>query len=131
MQLFKKETHIDFMGKRKLAMMLSIVLLLIAIGSIVTRGLSFGIDFTGGTLVEVGYSQPVELAKVREVLGEAGFGDATVQHFGTSLDVLVRLAPQEELKNAELSDRAFSALKSAEAGEATLRRVEFVGPAGG
>lgn len=128
MQIFKRKSEIDFMGKRKLAAILSTLLVLIAIGSVLVRGLNFGIDFTGGTLVEVGYQQAVELAKVRKVLDEGGFGDALVQHFGTSKDVLVRLAPQAELASAELSDRAFAALKQAEAGEATLRRVEFVGP---
>ncbi|MCW8906542.1 MAG: protein translocase subunit SecF [Sedimenticola sp.] len=128
MQKAISDLNINFMGKRKLAMVVSIILLLISLGSVLTRGLSLGIDFTGGTLVEVGYTEAVELAKVRQVLAAEGFGDATVQHFGTSRDVLVRLAPKSELQGAELSDRAFSALKSAEGGEATLRRVEFVGP---
>ncbi|MCW8847653.1 MAG: protein translocase subunit SecF [Sedimenticola sp.] len=128
MQIFKKNTHIDFMGKRKLAMYFSILLMLISLGAIVLRGLSLGIDFTGGTLIEVGYQEAAELSKVREVLQSGGFGDATVQHFGTSKDVLVRLSPQAELQGAQLSDRAFAALKQADAGEATLRRVEFVGP---
>ena len=128
MQKVITDININFMSKRKLAMVFSIVLLLISIGSVLTWGLSLGIDFTGGTLVEVGYAEPVELAKVREVLGAGGFEDAMVQHFGTSRDVLIRLAPQSELKSAELSDRAFTALKNAEGGEATLRRVEFVGP---
>ncbi|MCW8945084.1 MAG: protein translocase subunit SecF [Sedimenticola sp.] len=128
MQIFKKNTHIDFMGKRKLAMYISIALIVVALGSILVRGLNLGIDFTGGTLVEVGYQEAVELAKVREVLQSGGFVDATVQHFGTSKDVLVRLAQQSDLQGAELSDRAFMALKQADAGETTLRRVEFVGP---
>lgn len=128
MQIFKRKSEIDFMGKRKLAAIFSILLVLTAIGSVLVRGLSLGIDFTGGTLVEVGYQEAVELGKVREVLGEGGFGDAVVQHFGTSRDVLVRLPPQAELESAELSDRAFAALKQAGAGETTLRRVEFVGP---
>ena len=128
MQIFKTNTKINFMSKRKLAMTLSITMILIALGAVLVRGLSLGIDFTGGTLVEVGYAQDVELANVRKVLETGGFGDATVQHFGTSKDVLVRLSPQADVESAELSDRAFSALKQAEAGEATLRRVEFVGP---
>lgn len=128
MQIFKRKSEIDFMGKRKLAAILSIALVLVAIGSILVRGLSFGIDFTGGTLVEVGYQDAVELSKVREVLAEDGFGDAQVQHFGTSKDVLIRLAPNAEEDSAKMSDRAFAALKKADAGEATLRRVEFVGP---
>ncbi|WP_428608319.1 protein translocase subunit SecF [Sedimenticola sp.] len=128
MQIFKRKTNIDFMGKRRIAATLSLLLVLVSIGAVLVRGLSLGIDFTGGTLVEVGYQDAVELAKVREVLAAGGFGEATVQHFGTSKDVLVRLPPQAELGSAELSDRAFAALKQAEAGEASLRRVEFVGP---
>ncbi|OOZ36183.1 protein translocase subunit SecF [Solemya velesiana gill symbiont] len=129
MQIFKTNTKIDFMGKRKLAMILSISVILIAIGSVFVRGLSLGIDFTGGTLVEVGYGEPVELAKVREALAAGNFPDATVQHFGTSKDVLVRLAPQEELSSAQLSNQAFTALSQAAGeGEIDLRRVEFVGP---
>ncbi len=128
MQIFKKATHIDFMGKRKVAMMLSIALVLIAVGSIVFRGLSFGIDFTGGTLVEVGYDAPVELAAVRGALSDGGFPDATAQHFGSSKDVLIRLAPQKDVKQSELSDNAQIALQKATSGEMVLRRAEFVGP---
>jgi preprotein translocase subunit SecF len=127
MQLFKKETHIDFMGKRKLAMILSVTLILIALGSIIARGLNLGIDFTGGTLVEVGFPSAVELPLVRERLASEGFDDAVVQHFGTSKDVLIRLAPKEDVESAELSDRAFSAMQTLES-SADLRRVEFVGP---
>jgi preprotein translocase subunit SecF len=127
MQLFKSETHINFMGKRKLAMMLSGLLIVIALGSLLVRGLSLGIDFTGGTLVEIGFPQAVELPAVREKLSEAGYADAVVQHFGTSRDVLIRLAPQEDLASAELSDSVFEALQSLES-SVDLRRVEFVGP---
>jgi preprotein translocase subunit SecF len=91
------------------------------------RGLNFGIDFTGGTLVEVGYPQAVELPVVREALSKDGFGDAVIQHFGTSKDVLVRLAPREDIESAVLSDRAFSAMQTVDSA-ADLRRVEFVGP---
>ncbi|MCU7844627.1 MAG: protein translocase subunit SecF [Candidatus Thiodiazotropha sp. (ex Monitilora ramsayi)] len=127
MQLFKKETHIDFMGGRRLAMILSLVLIVIALGSIVARGLNLGIDFTGGTLVEVGFPNAVELPLVRERLSSEGFGDAVVQHFGTSRDVLIRLAPRADIESAELSDRAFSAMLNLDS-SADLRRVEFVGP---
>ncbi|MEJ1297390.1 MAG: protein translocase subunit SecF [Candidatus Sedimenticola sp. (ex Thyasira tokunagai)] len=128
MQLFKTTTTIDFMGKRKFAMILSASLILVAIVSLFARGLSLGIDFTGGTIVEVGYQQPIELNSVRTALSEGGFPDATAQHFGTSKDVLVRLAPQENVANAELSDRAFAAMNQLASGTADLRRVEFVGP---
>ncbi len=128
MQIFKKETHIDFMGGRKLAMLLSALVILIAIGSLAVQRLALGIDFTGGTLVEVGYQQPADLIAVRSALEADGFGDATVQHFGSSKDVLVRLAPREDISNEQLSNRAFAALNKAVDGGAELRRVEFVGP---
>ena len=127
MQIFSKTTTFDFMGGRKLALIFSATLMVIALGSIIARGLNLGIDFTGGTLVEVGYSEPVDLAKVRSALKADGFSDATVQHFGTSQDVLVRLAPREDVDSAVLSNRAFSAMSQVD-GNADLRRVEFVGP---
>ncbi|MES9942903.1 MAG: protein translocase subunit SecF [Candidatus Thiodiazotropha sp. 6PLUC2] len=127
MQILNKGSYIDLMGKRKLAVIFSGVLLLIALGAIIVRGLNLGIDFTGGTLVEVKYPQAVELAAVREALNSDGFSDAVVQHFGTSREVLVRLAPREDVESAELSDRAFKAMQSVDS-NADLRRVEFVGP---
>ncbi len=127
MQLFKNETRIDFMGHRKLAVVFSACLLLIAIASIITRGFNFGIDFTGGTLIEVGYPQGVELTGIRDALKKDGYGDAVVQHFGTASDVLLRIAPKEGQSSAELSDSVFNTLKI-QNGEVELRRVEFVGP---
>jgi preprotein translocase subunit SecF len=127
MQMFKRDLHIDFMGKRKLAMFFSGLLIVIALVSLLVRGLSLGIDFTGGTLVEIGFPQAVELPAVREKLSQAGFADAMAQHFGTSKDVLIRLAPREDLESAELSDRAFRALQALDEG-VKLRRQEFVGP---
>ena len=117
----------NFMGKRKLAMMLSGVLILIGIVSLVTRGLDFGIDFTGGTLVEVGYQQEADLNKIRQSLVENGFKDATVQYFGNNKDVLIRLAPREEAGKSKLSEQILKALQADNA-NLKLRRVEFVGP---
>ena len=128
MRIFKKTTKIDFMGERKLAVILSASMMLIALVSIAVRGLNMGIDFTGGTLVEVEYAQPVELPTVRAALAQGDFGDATVQHFGTSRDVLVRLAPRGDLNSADLSNRAFAAMSEAVDAGVELRRVEFVGP---
>lgn len=127
MQILISKLNIDFMGKRKWALMFSAAVILISIFSVFTRGMSLGIDFTGGTLVEVGYPQAAELKKVRQALTESGFGDATAQHFGSSRDVLVRLAPRDNLSSADLSSLAFAAIKDL-AGAADLRRVEFVGP---
>jgi preprotein translocase subunit SecF len=127
MQIFNKETSFDFMGWRKLAFAFSATLLLIAIVSIAVRGFNFGIDFTGGTLVEVGYPQGVELTGIRQALEQDGYADAVVQHFGTASDVLIRIAPREGVTSAQLSDNVFTTLKIQNSG-VELRRVEFVGP---
>jgi preprotein translocase subunit SecF len=115
------------MAMRKLALVISIAAILVSIFSMVTQGLNLGIDFTGGTLVEVGYEEPAELQKVRQALADNGFGDALAQHFGSSHDVLVRLAPRDDISSADLSNRAFAAIENI-SGKAELRRVEFVGP---
>jgi preprotein translocase subunit SecF len=128
MQIFKKATNFDFMGKRKLAIMFSLLLMAISIGSLAIRGLNFGLDFTGGTLIEVGYAQPVDLQQVRGALDKAGFSDAVVQHFGTAKDVLVRLAPRAGEESEALGDQILEALNTATEGEVKMRRQEFVGP---
>ncbi len=127
MQFFKNNTAIDFMGKRRLATLFSGILILISLGALIVRGLNFGIDFTGGTLIEVKFPQAVELTDVRSAISKGGFDEAVVQHFGTSQEVLIRLAPQENTESAKISDQAFAALKGIDA-QADLRRVEFVGP---
>lgn len=128
MQLFKKETNFDFMGKRKLAMVFSLILVVVSLFSIASRGLNFGIDFTGGTLVEIGYQETVNLDDVRSVIEQAGFEDAVIQYFGTSRDVLVRIAPREGISGTEISTRVLDAIRVAQSGQAEMRRVEFVGP---
>ncbi|MGD1984474.1 MAG: protein translocase subunit SecF [Chromatiaceae bacterium] len=129
MQILKRRVNIDFMGRRHIAVGISIVLMLIAIGSIVVRGLNLGIDFTGGTLIEVGYEEPANLESVRAVLTAAGYGDAAVQQFGTPRDVLIRLGTSvAEGDSARLSNEVFAALSDAVDGKVELRRVEFVGP---
>ncbi len=127
MQILGHKTKIDFMGKRKLAMVFSILLILLSIGSLATRGLSFGIDFTGGTLIEVAYPDSAELGGIRDLLDEAGYDDAQVQHFGTSRDVLIRIAPRANRASAELSEEVLTALQNADTA-VEMRRVEFVGP---
>lgn len=90
-----RNTNIDFMGKRAIAIALSIILMVASIASLALRGLNLGIDFSGGVLVEVGYENAAQLDDIRARLEGAGYGDAVVQNFGTSRDVLIRLAPQE------------------------------------
>jgi preprotein translocase subunit SecF len=124
-----KELNIDFMGKRRIAAIASGVVLLICLMSIVFRGFNFGLDFTGGTVIEVGYEEPTEIAEVNAALAAGGFQGATVQYFGSRQDILIRLAPEEgEEASAKLSDQVFRALSSAADGRIELRRVEFVGP---
>jgi len=124
-----KDLKIDFMGRRREAMIFSAALILISIGALIVRGLNFGLDFTGGTLIEVGYDNPVELSAVRAGLATGGLPDATVQHFGTPRDVLIRIAPEAgERVGPNLSDQVFASLKAATVGPVELRRVEFVGP---
>lgn len=123
----QETTKFDFMSKRKVAAIVSIVLLLVSISALVTRNLNFGIDFTGGTLVEVGYSGTADLDAVRTTLAGSEFGDAVVQYFGTSQDVLIRLAPREEKNTADISEDIIKLLRATDS-SVTVRRVEFVGP---
>ena len=92
------------------------------------RGLNLGIDFTGGTLIEIGYQSSADLTKVRAELESAGFNDAIVQHFGTSKDVLVRIAPREGVTSAQLSGEMLKVLQKTSDTPINMRRVEFVGP---
>lgn len=131
MRLFSRVPSIDFMAQRKVALVVSTLLTLAAITCIGVRGLNFGIDFRGGVLVEVVYPQTVELDKVRADLGKAGFGDAVVQYFGGTSDVLIRLLPKEgggdTAKPGEIGKSVLDAL-DAKANKIELRRTEVVGP---
>jgi preprotein translocase subunit SecF len=100
----------------------------VAIVSLFTKGLLMGIDFTGGTLIEVGYSKSADLTALRQTLDDNGFNDATVQNFGTSKDVLIRLKLQEGVSSVDLSAKVLEAINKNTAEPAKLRRVEFVGP---
>jgi len=127
MRIFKGKFNIDFMGKRHLAIVLSALMIAVAIGSLVFKGLNLGIDFTGGTLIEVDYPQPATLEAVRSTLSDAGFEQAQAQHFGSSRDVLIRIAPREGRESAQLSEDVLAALRTQDA-NVEMRRVEFVGP---
>jgi preprotein translocase subunit SecF len=123
-----KTTHINFIGNRNIAMIFSGVLMLLSIGSLATRGLQMGIDFTGGTLIEVGYQKAADLTVLRNTLDKEGYSDATVQNFGTAKDVLIRLKPHEGVSSADLSSKVLEAINKTTAEPASVRRVEFVGP---
>jgi preprotein translocase subunit SecF len=107
--------------------MVLVGLIAISLGSLFVRGLALGLDFTGGTLIEVGYSNPVDLVKVRDALAGSGFGDSVVQHFGSPREVLVRLAPREGEDSAELSTRVLGVLQKDSSQQVDMRRVEYVG----
>jgi preprotein translocase subunit SecF len=122
------DANIDFLGRRRIAFILSAVLIVASIASVAVRGLNFGIDFTGGVLLEVGYPQAAELDAIRETLREGGYDGAQVQNFGTASDVLVRLPPQPEgVDGGEIRDQILALLR-ADGERVELRRVEFVGP---
>jgi preprotein translocase subunit SecF len=123
-----KKTHINFIGNRKIAMTFSGILMVIAIVSLAVKGLHMGIDFTGGTLIEVGYEQTADLTALRKTLDVSGFKNATVQNFGTSKDVLIRLKLEEGVNSADLSTKVLEAINKNASAPAKLRRVEFVGP---
>lgn len=128
MQFLHGKSEINFMNKRKIALAISLLLVIISFISLATRGLTLGVDFTGGFLIEVGYEKSVVIEPVREALAKNGFADAQVQHFGTAKDVLVRIAPSEDINKAELSNQILKALSSSYDGKVEMRRVEYVGP---
>jgi len=128
MRLIKEKTSINFLGaaRRKVALALSVLLIVASIASLATRGLEFGIDFTGGILLEVGYPDVADLEAIRGNLVDSGFEDAQVQYFGTEDDVLVRLPPQEG-DPGEIRER-LQAVLGLDGTEIDLRRVESVSP---
>ena len=115
---------IDFMGQRKLAAVFSMLLIIGSIASFATKGIVLGLDFTGGTQIEVGYQQPADLANIRTQLSTAGFDNPIVVHFGSERDVLIRLQGKPE---SGLSDRVLLALGDGSQ-SVDLRRVDYVGP---
>jgi preprotein translocase subunit SecF len=129
MKILKQRTNIDFMGKRFIAFAFSMLLIALSIVSLSVRGLNFGLDFTGGTLIEVSFPGDADTELVRANLREADLADAVVQTFGAASDIVVRIPPRgEEESSAELSTVVLQALQQGVEGEVVMRRVEFVGP---
>lgn len=120
--------NFDFLSRRArgIAFGLSFAFTFIAIASLAIQGLEFGIDFTGGTLIEAHYTQQIELQEIRNALHQNGFSDAVLQNYGTTHDILIRLGLHEGIKNEELSNKVLDVLQKN--GQVELRRVEFVGP---
>ena len=128
MQLLKEKTNFNFMSKRKIAAVFSMLLILASIGSLVIQGLNFGIDFTGGTMIELSYPEEAKLEEIRTKLEKNGYADAIVQNFGSIHDILIRLPVHAAENMAELSNRIVDALQADHETIIDVRRVEFVGP---
>ena len=125
-----KEFDFDFMSKRRIALGLSLVLLSVSIGSFFVQGMNLGLDFTGGSLVEIGFESEIETELVRDHLVDAGFENGTVQYFGSNKDLLIRVPPTIGQEGAKLSDQIYSSISERFPG-ASLRQASFVGPAVG
>ena len=125
-----KEFDFDFMSKRRIALGLSLVLLSVSIGSFFVQGMNLGLDFTGGSLVEIGFESEIQTELVRDHLVDAGFENGTVQYFGSNRDLLIRVPPTIGQEGAQLSDQIYSSISKRFPG-ASLRQASFVGPAVG
>ena len=127
MEFFKIRRDIPFMRHALIFNVISLITFLLAVLFLVTRGLNFSVDFTGGTVMEIGYSQAADLTKIREAIHKLGFNDPSVQNFGTSRDVLIRLPLKQGITSAQLSETVMAELKKSDP-SVQMRRVEFVGP---
>jgi len=127
MEFFRIKRDIPFMSWGKYTTAISLATFILSVFFLVSKGLNLGVDFTGGTVMEVGYSQTADLNRVRDVVAKLGMGDASVQNFGTSRDVLIRLPAKPEISSARLSETVMAALQQDDK-TVEMRRVEFVGP---
>jgi preprotein translocase subunit SecF len=129
MQLFKSETHFNFMGRIKAAVIFSTVLILIGLGSVaVSGGLKFGIDFAGGTLIQLQFKNPPDIEVIRDGLKTIGLGESTIQEFGSKRDILIRVQRSEEKLEAVGSMVRKSLMGKFNVDEISVERVEMVGP---
>jgi preprotein translocase subunit SecF len=127
LEFFHIKRDVPFMSYARVTTLISLVTFILAVAALGFKGLNLGVDFTGGTVMEINYPQPADVPKVRDTLTKIGLHDAAVQTFGTSHDILIRLPVKPELSSAKLSEQVFQALAAADA-SAKLQRVEFVGP---
>ncbi len=126
-EIIKTEKTIHFMKVAKPAYILSGLLILLSLVTIGVRGINWGLDFTGGTVIEMGYSKAADLEEIRPLLASNGFDDAVMQHFGSSKEVLIRVAPREGVESKHLGNQIIAIMKGYDS-SAELRRIEFVGP---
>ena len=127
MEFFRIKSNIPFMRYALIFNVISLITFIVAVGSLATKGLHLGVDFTGGTVIEVTYQQPPDLDPIRERMVKIGFSDPSVQNFGTARDVLIRLPVKEGITSAQLSEQVMTELRQLDAA-VQLQRVEFVGP---
>ncbi len=127
MEFFRIRKDIPFMKYALVLNAISFITFALAVFFLLTRGLHLSVEFTGGTVMEVAYTQTADIAKVRDTVSKLGYSDVTVQNFGTSRDVMIRLPVQKDVTSAQQSEQVLTALKKEDA-EVTLRRTEFVGP---
>jgi len=123
MEFFKHDANIDFMGARRATALLSLVLFVLSIGAVILNGVKLGLDFTGGTQIEVSYKQAADLPTIRNALSAVGFKEAVVQSYGSSENVLINIAPHAEYNEKTLTDQVIAALPGAR-----MERTEFLGP---
>lgn len=126
MELFHKQTKIDFMGIRKITAVISIIISVVSLFFIFTKGLNYGLDFTGGTQLELRYSNPISFEDVRHQLETSGFAGAKVTQYGSTRDILVKLANKEGVTEQQLGQLVLETLKKHDP-NIELRKVEFVG----
>ncbi len=127
MEFFKIKRDIPFMRYGRVTTTISLVTFILAVLALGFKGLNLGLDFTGGVQIEVNYGQPADTQAIRSIIESQGIRESSVQNFGSTRDVLIRLPLNPEVSSAKLSDQIFSALKAQDA-SVVLRRVEFVGP---
>jgi preprotein translocase subunit SecF len=127
-ELFTAKSPVRFMKFSKPATWLSMLLIAASIASLSINWINWGLDFTGGTLIEVGFDQPAKLPDIRDTLAESGFPGAVVQHFGSSHEVMIRIAPKDGVKGVVIGTQVLEALQISDYGNVDMRRIEFVGP---
>lgn len=127
MQILQLKDTVAFMSYRKVAVLFSIILMAASIFSLATNKLNFGLDFTGGTLIEVGFEKTADLNEIRAIMETNGFDDAVVKFYGSSRDVVIRLATREGVKAEMLGNQVLDILQSGTGDNIDMRRIEFVG----
>jgi preprotein translocase subunit SecF len=127
MEFFRIKHDIPFMSWGKYTTAISLLTFIVAVFFLFTKGLNLGVDFTGGTVMEIGYTQPADINRIRNTLVKLGMSDVSVQNFGTSREVMIRLPAKPDISSAKLSETVITALRQDDK-TAEIRRVEFVGP---